>query len=105
MDALVNKLGTDVLLLDLAGITLIADYFVIASGDSDRQLDALSEHVREQVLTQHGLAPIGIEGTAASGWVLMDYGSIVVHLFSEEQRLHYQLEELWRQAKTIVRLA
>lgn len=105
MDALANKMASDILLLDLSEITLIADYFVIATADTERQMASLVDHVKEQVREQGGLAPVAIEGAFASGWVLIDFGSIVVHLFSEAQRQHYQLEELWRQGKTVVRIA
>ncbi|NLD43769.1 MAG: ribosome silencing factor [Chloroflexi bacterium] len=105
MDILSAKFGSDILLLDLQGLTIIADYFVIATGDSVRQLDAMAEDLRKQLKEELSLVPLAVEGTAASGWVLMDYGSIVVHLFSPAQRQRYRLEDLWEQARTIVRMA
>ncbi len=104
MDAIAGKMGADILLLDLTAITLIADYFVIATGDSERQLKAMADEVLQQ-LEKNNAAPLAIEGKPESGWVLIDCGSVVVHLFSEEQRSRYQLEDLWRNAHTIVRIA
>lgn len=97
-------MGSDILLLDLAGVTLIADYFVIATGESTRQLKAIAESVVQQLKSDHEIRPLGVEGTADSGWVLIDYGSVVVHLFSEAQRNRYQLEQLWSEARTVVRM-
>jgi ribosome-associated protein len=105
VDAIANKMGADILLLDLSAITVIADYFVIATGESERQIQAISEDIQAQLKETQGLNPISVEGTATSGWVLLDYGSIVVHLFSEAQRHRYQLEDFWSDARTIVRVA
>ncbi len=98
-------MGSDVLLLDLSGVTLIADYFVIATAESTRQLRAVAEDVVRQFKVEHGTIPLSVEGTAQSGWILVDYGGIVVHLFSEIQRDRYQLEKLWRDARTVLRRA
>ncbi|MHB1294263.1 MAG: ribosome silencing factor [Anaerolineae bacterium] len=104
-DVLSGRMGADILVLDVSGITIIADYFIIATGDSDRQLKAMSDAVAEQVQSEYSLAPLAIEGTPASGWMLMDYGAIVVHLFSPTQRSRYDLETLWSDARTVVRMA
>ena len=104
LDAIASKMGSDVVLLDLSQVTLIADYFIIATGESERQIDALVESVVEQG-KEVGLKPLSIQGTAASGWTLIDYGSIVVHLFSPAQRRRYQLEEFWSNGRTVVRIA
>ena len=74
-------MGSDIVLLDLSQVTLIADYFIIATGESERQLEALTQSVVEQG-KEMGLQPLSVQGTSASGWTLIDYGSIVVHLFS-----------------------
>ncbi len=105
MDIISSGMGSDILLLDISEVTVLADYFVIATGDSPRQLDALANAVRQQVKAQTERLPYAIEGKPESGWVLMDYGGIVVHLFSREQRAHYQLEDLWSRARTVVRIA
>jgi ribosome-associated protein len=105
VDVIAGKLGSDILLLDLTGLTIIADYFVIATADSDRQLKAISDELELQLKTQQSRQPLAVEGTPTSGWILLDYGSIVVHLFSESVRSRYQLEQLWQDARTVVRLA
>ncbi|OGO05565.1 MAG: ribosome silencing factor [Chloroflexi bacterium RBG_13_56_8] len=105
IEAIAGKLGSDVLLLDLSGITIIADYFVIATGESTRQLRAIHEALIEQLKEEHHITPLSTEGTGEAGWLLLDYGSVVVHLFSEAQRRRYQIEELWNRARTVVRIA
>ncbi|MHB1357720.1 MAG: ribosome silencing factor [Anaerolineae bacterium] len=105
VDVIANKLGSDVLLIDLTGLTVIADYFVIATADSDRQLSAISDELVLQLKTLQNKQPLAIEGTPNSGWILLDYGDIVVHLFSEAMRSRYQLEQLWQDAKIVVRVA
>ncbi len=97
-------MGSDIVLLDISEVTLIADYFVIATGESERQLEALAQGVLEQG-EKAGLQLLSVQGTAASGWTLIDYGGIVVHLFSPSQRSRYQLEEFWSQGRTVVRMA
>ncbi len=98
-------MAEDLLLLDLQELTIIADYFVIASADTGRQIDAITEAIDGEIKQKLGLDPLHIEGTADSGWVLMDYGGVVIHLFSKPQRERYQLEDLWRDARVIVRIA
>lgn len=98
-------MGVDVLLLDLSPVTIIADYFIIATAESDRQIKAIVEDLREQLKREYQMMPLSVEGKPESGWVLMDYGSIVVHIFSPAMRHRYLLEELWSDARTVVRLA
>ena len=96
-----NK-AEDILLLDLRPETIIADFFVICNGNSDRQIKALVEHVREAAKETFGRLPYSTEGTAESGWVLMDFGEIVVHIFLEDKRRYYDLEGLWRAESSIL---
>jgi len=103
VDVLEEKKGEDILLLDIQGITTIADYFIICSGSSNRMLDALAEAVTRYVREKYRMRT-KIEGIAQNGWLLADYGDVVVHIFSEEQRSYYNLEELWSQGKTLLRL-
>lgn len=105
VDVLAGKMGADILLLDLSELTLIADYFVITTGETDRQIQAMTEDVLQQLEEKHQVKCLRVEGAPESGWVLMDYGSVVVHLFSEAQRSYYQLEQLWKDAHTVVRMA
>ena len=98
-----DKKAADIVLLDLSGLTTLADYFVIASGGSERQLDAIADGIVE-ALREEKLRPIGREGLSASHWILLDYGSVVVHVFTPPERDFYQLERHWAEAKTILRV-
>ena len=103
VDVIADKMGSDILLLDLGGVSLIADYFIICSAQSERQIEAITEDIRN-VLKKTGVHILSVEGTAASGWVLMDYGGIIIHIFSPYQRERYRLEALWDRARTVLRL-
>ena len=83
---------------------IIADYFVICTGNSDRQLRALADGVRLQVKEKFNKLPASIEGTPESGWMLMDYGDTVVHLFQEDKRRYYDLEGMWRSAHVLLQI-
>jgi ribosome-associated protein len=96
-----DKQASDIVMLDLRKLNAFADYFVICSADSERQLRALTEAVDEGVKNTSGLHA-RIEGTVNNGWVLMDYGDVVIHLFSKAQREYYRLERLWSQATPVV---
>ncbi|MBN1954888.1 MAG: ribosome silencing factor [Anaerolineae bacterium] len=104
VDILSDKMGEDILLLEISSLTTVADYFIICSGSSERQLQTLASTVREQVKKETGLIPSHVEGNAPSGWILMDYGGIVVHIFAPELRLFYDLEELWQEGRVVVRV-
>ena len=98
-----EKQASDVVLLDISGMTTIADYFVICTADSSRQLNALLEDIAI------GLREIGAklnhrEGSSSSGWTLRDYGDVIVHIFSPEQREFYQLESAWLRGVPVVRI-
>lgn len=97
-----DKKGEDILLLDLRKITILADFFIICSAQSDRQLKTLVETVSVETKRQHRVRPRHIEGEAGDGWVLMDYGTVVVHIFTPERRRYYDLEGLWREATVVV---
>jgi ribosome-associated protein len=103
VDALEEKKGEDILLLDIREVAPLADYFVICSGTSDRMLDALIDAVQESVKKKFSTNP-RIEGAPGDGWVLADYGDVIVHLFSLEKRNFYRLEELWNQGKVVLHL-
>jgi ribosome-associated protein len=91
-----DKKAEDIVLLDLRPDAIIADFFVVCTGNSDRQLKALIDNIRESVKEHHHTLPYATEGIAESGWVLMDYGMVVVHIFLEAKRNFYDLEGLWR---------
>ena len=80
-----------------------ADYFMICSGESGRQILAISDEI-EATLKHSGVTPIHTEGSVSSGWLLLDYGSLVVHIFSPAEREYYRLERLWERANLVVRI-
>ena len=98
-----DKKAADIVLLDLGELTTLADAFVICSGGSERQISAIADGIAE-ALRDEGVKPIGREGTAESHWVLVDFGSVIVHVFTPPERDYYQLEKHWAGAKTILRV-
>ncbi len=95
-----GKKAADILLLDVALVTSIADYFVIATGESKRQIKACAEYIDES-LSDQGEKPHHFEGITNLEWVLMDYGDVIVHIFDKEARLYYGLERLWGDAPKV----
>ena len=98
-----DKKAADIVLLDLGELTTLADAFVICSGGSERQLDAIADGIVSG-LRSEGVRPIGREGIAASHWVLLDFGGVVVHIFTPPERDFYQLEKHWSEARTVLRV-
>lgn len=98
-----ERQGADILLLDVSEVTILADYFVIASANSERQLRALAGDISRGLKGDIG-RPLNVEGIPESGWVLIDYGDVVVHLFLPAVRAFYALEELWQTAQTVLRI-
>ncbi|MBA2756452.1 MAG: ribosome silencing factor [Chloroflexi bacterium] len=98
-----DKKAADIVLLDLSPLTTLADYFVICSGGSERQLDAIADGI-VSALRDDKIRPYGREGTPASHWVLLDFGSVVVHIFTPPERDYYGLEKHWAEAKTILQV-
>jgi ribosome-associated protein len=90
-------------LLDTRGACSFADYFVICSGESDRQIQAIYEEVG-YTLKKAGILPDHYEGSVESGWLLIDYGDVIVHIFAPLEREYYQLDRLWKQATTVLRM-
>ncbi len=90
-------------MLDIRPISPLADYFVICSGNSERQVKALVEEISLRMKEEQTI-PLHIEGVPSSGWVLMDYGAVIVHIFAPAEREYYQLEKLWGKATTVVRI-
>jgi ribosome-associated protein len=95
-----DKKALDVAVLDMREISSITDYFVICSGGSERQVQAIADAIDEQ-MSQSGVRCLGIEGYREGRWVLMDYGDLIVHVFSKEMREFYDLERLWANAPKI----
>ena len=103
VDVASDRQATDIVLLDVAAISGFADYMVIMSAGSSRQVDAVASEL-EEAIERAGLRIHHREGTAESGWVLLDFGDVVLHVFSEEQREFYKLEQVWKSAKQVVRI-
>ena len=106
VDIVEEKQASDIVLLDISQQTSIADYFVIATVDSERQATAVEQDILEKLRMEQNVRPLSIEGVdnRGSGWALLDYGDVIVHLFSEEMRAHYNLEELWGEANVVVKM-
>jgi ribosome-associated protein len=104
VDALEARKADDILLLDLQGVCSFADYFVVASGVSERTLEALVEEATRHLKRARPGHASAVEGSATSGWVLIDAGDVVLHLFSPRQRKYYRLEELWKAGKVLLHL-
>jgi ribosome-associated protein len=104
VDVIVDRKGEDVLLLDIRDISILADYFVIGSAVSKRQTKAMVSGIIDETKASFDVKPLRVEGEPDSGWVLMDYGAVVVHLFAPEARDYYDLEGFWEDARVVVRI-
>lgn len=98
--ALDDKKGEDIKVIDISEISVLADYFIIANGSNDSQVRALVENVEEE-LSKEGFEVKQREGYGLGNWVLLDFGSIIVHVFDKENRLFYDLERIWRDGKSV----
>jgi ribosome-associated protein len=96
-----DKKAADIVIQEVRRLLLITDYFVIATGVNNRQVDAITEAVEEALRKEAGIRPIGREGLGEQTWVLLDYGDIVVHIFQPELREFYRLESLWSDAPLV----
>ena len=104
MELIADRKGEDILLLDIRDISILADYFVIGTTTSERQAKAIIDGIKQEMKQAYDVKPLNVEGESGTGWVLMDYGGIVVHLFSQDMRAYYDLEELWQAGRTVVRM-
>lgn len=100
VQALEEKKGEDIRVIDIHEISVLADYFIIASGTNANQVQAMVDSV-EDLLAKAGLECRHVEGYQTGGWILMDYGDIIVHVFNKDDRLFYDLERIWRDGKVI----
>lgn len=103
IDHLEEKKGEDLVLIDIKNQAIFADYFIICSGTSDRMLHALANSVTDFIDTNYRW-PVRIEGESREGWILIDAGDIIIHLFSPERRSYYKLEDLWSKGKILLHL-
>ncbi len=102
--ALEDKKAEDISIIDISEVSVIADYFIIASGSNRSQIQALCDHV-EETLGRAGVLVKQIEGYDNANWVLMDFRDIIVHIFDKENRLFYDLERIWSDGKKIEKTA
>lgn len=100
-DAIFSKKGMDIVLLDVEGLFVLSDVFVIATGTSRPHVQSLAEHVEERMLQELGLKPLRSEGKAEAEWILLDFGDVIVHLFQSAPREFYGLERLWADAEKV----
>ena len=98
--ALADKKGEEIRVIDISGVTVIADYFIIATGANSNQVQALVDNVQEE-LFKAGHEECKVEGYKTASWVLLDYNDIIIHVFSKEDRMFYDLERIWRDGKVI----
>ena len=98
--ALSDKKGEDIKIIDITGVSVLADYFIIASGNSESQISALVDNVEEE-LHKAGYHLKQREGRSGTSWILLDFGDIIVHVFDKENRLFYDLERIWKDGKDI----
>lgn len=96
-----NRKAEDIVVLDVAEISSIADYFVIASGTSEPHLRAISDEITEKLREQHDLRPRVVDGTLQAGWLVLDYFDVIVHVMRADVRQHYDLEGLWGDAPRV----
>ena len=103
MDIAGEKQAANIVLLDAREVCSFADYFVICSGDNERQLRTIYDEI-ELNLKRSGVIPHHHEGTIDSGWLLLDYGDVIIHIFAAAERDFYNLDELWHEARTVLRI-
>lgn len=99
-NAIDDKIGKDIKVIDITSVSVVADYFIIASGTNKNQVQAIVDNVQDE-LVKAGHYSKQIEGYQAGNWILMDYGDIIVHIFDKENRLFYDLERIWRDGKDV----
>lgn len=99
-EALSDKKGEDIKIIEIGKLSTVADYFIIANGSNAPHVESLVDNVEEELLKEK-ISPERIEGVKSSGWILMDYNDVIVHVFSKEDRLFYDLERVWRDGKEV----
>jgi ribosome-associated protein len=104
VDAAADKKAEDIVLLDLRSISSVADYFVICSGSVSRQIEAIADNIQQFVKKADTNTRMRKEGNGDTGWVLLDYGDVIVHLFTPNRRSFYNLEGLWKSAPIVLRV-
>lgn len=100
-DAALDENAIDLLILDVSELTVIADYFVICNGRSSVQIQSIAANVEKVLKEKEGILPLRRDGVQQGKWVILDYGSVILHVFAQEERDYYKLEKLWGDAKGI----
>ncbi len=100
VDALNDKKGIDVKVIDISKVSVVADYFIIASGSNKNQVQAMTDNVEEE-LAKLKVSRNHVEGYTSGDWILMDYDDVIIHVFNEEHRLFYDLEKIWRDGEVV----
>ncbi len=103
VDALEEKKGEDIIIMEINEVSLLADYFIVCSGTSPRMIDALAQTAVSAVKEKYSIRP-RLEGSSHGGWILADYGDVILHLFSPDRRAYYAIEELWREGRVVLHL-
>jgi len=103
VDAASDKKAQDIVLLDVHSVSSLADYFLICTATSDRQTRSVAEGI-DEALSRRGVEPLHREGKQGDGWLLLDYGDVVAHIFAPADREYYGLEEIWKSGVTVVRI-
>ena len=98
--ALEEKKADDITVIDITEVSCLADYFIITNGENNNQVQAMADSV-DEAMTRAGHTARGIEGYTAANWILLDYGDVVVHIFSKDDRRFYDLERIWRDGKAL----
>ncbi len=104
VDTVSDKKASDILILDLEGQSFLTDYFLLCTAENRRQLQAVATAVVEDAKEKAGIIAMGREGNAESGWILIDFGDLIVHVFAPDQRHYYGLEELWHNGRVVLRM-
>jgi ribosome-associated protein len=100
-DILTDSPASNTVLLEITEVSSLADFFLLCSGENERQLRAIVEEISEE-LSELGLRPLRMEGSPQSGWIVMDFGDVVTHIFDAELREYYKLEQLWAEAPRVL---
>lgn len=103
VDVITDKKGSDIVLLDVQSVSLLADYFILCSAETERQVKAIVDEIEEKGKAA-GFRALRVEGSLSSGWMVLDYGALIVHVLLPVQRDYYDLEELWSDAALVVRI-
>ena len=101
LNAVIDRKAADIVLLQVTKLTTLADYYILCTGSSNTQLRAIADSVEEVMTKKLGLEPKSVEGYRSASWILLDYGSVIVHIFKDDTRQFYGLERLWADAQKL----